>query len=76
MRLGAELGLQVGQLRAAHAGPGRVAALGHEAGDDAVEDDAVVKAFAGQGRDPLDMAGREVGAQLDDDIAAAWRGKG
>ena len=76
MRFGAELGLQIGQLRSAHAGPGRVAALGHEAGDDAVEGDPVVKAFAGEGRDPLDMARREVGAQLDDDIAARGEGKG
>ena len=57
--------------RAAHAGAGRVAALGHEAVDDAVEDDVVVKAFLGQLADPRDMAGREIGAQADDDVAAA-----
>jgi len=41
-----------------------------------VECDAVVKAFASEGSDPLDMARREVGAQLDDDIAAGREGKG
>ena len=46
VRLVAELGLEVGKLAAAHAGAGRVAALGHEAGDHAVEHDAVVEAFA------------------------------
>ena len=51
--------------------PGRIAALGHEAGDHAVERHAVVEAAAGELRDPLDVAGREVGAKLDDDVAAA-----
>ena len=76
VRLAAELGLEVGLVGAAHAGAGRVAALGHEAGDDAVEDDAVVKAVVGQLGDPLDMAGREVGPQLDDDVAAGRKGEG
>ena len=39
-----ELGLDVGLVRAAHAGAGRVAGLGHEAVDHAVEDDAIVEA--------------------------------
>ena len=71
VRLAAELGLEVGLVRAARAGAGRVAALGHEAVDHAVEDDAVVKAFLGQLADARDMAGREIGAQPDDDVAAA-----
>ena len=35
-----------------------------------MEHHAVVKAAFGQFGDPLDMAGRQIGAQLDDDIAA------
>ena len=58
------------------AGAGRVAALGHEAGDHAVEDHAVVKAAVGELGDALDVAGREVGPQLDDDVAAGRKGKG
>ena len=50
VRLAREFGLEVGQVGAARAGPGRVAALGHEAGDHAVEGDAVVKAALGQRR--------------------------
>jgi hypothetical protein len=71
MRLAAELRLEVGKLGAAAAGAGGVAALGHEAGDDAVEGDAVVEALLGELLDPLDMAGREVGPEPDDDVAAA-----
>src|SRR5918993_2224739 len=56
VRLTRKFRLEIGQLATAGAGPGRVAALGHEAGDDAMEQDAVVKAFACQARDPLDMA--------------------
>ena len=70
MRLGVEFGLEVGLVAAAHAGAGRIAALRHEAGDHAVEHHAVVKAFVRQFGDPLDMARRKVGAQLDDDVAA------
>ncbi len=66
-----ELGLQVWELAPAHAGAGGVAALRHEAGDNAVEHDAIIKAFARQRRDPLDMSRGEVGAKLDDDVAAA-----
>src|SRR3546814_6626746 len=63
----------IGLLRSAHAAAGRIAALRHEAGDDAVEDHAVVKAVAGKLLDPLDMAGRQIGAQSDNDIAAVQR---
>ena len=56
--------------------PGRVAALRHEAGDDAVEHDAVVEAVAGQAGDALDMAGRQVGPQPDDDVAAGGKRQG
>ncbi len=52
------------------AGARRVAALDHEAVDDAVEHDAVVKAVIGQFGNPRDMVGREIAAQLDDNIAA------
>src|SRR5690606_18433992 len=48
VRLGREFLLQVRLRGARGAGAGRVAALGHEARDDAVEDDAVVEAFRGQ----------------------------
>jgi hypothetical protein len=36
-----------------------------------VEHDIVVKALVHQLLDPGDMAGREIGAQADDDVAAA-----
>jgi hypothetical protein len=71
VRLAAEFCGQIGLGRAAHAGAGRVAALGHEAGNDPVEDDAVVKALVHQILDPLDVAGRQVGPQPDDHVAAA-----
>ena len=48
-----------------------VAGLGHEAVDDAVEDDAVVEAFARERLDALDVAGGEVGAQADHHAALA-----
>lgn len=76
MRSLIEFGLEVGKLAAAHPAPGRIAALGHEAGDDAVEHDAVVKAFLGEVGDPLDMAGCEIRTQLDDDVAAGRKGEG
>ena len=47
------------------AGAGGIAALGHEARDHAVEDHAVVEAFARQFLDPRHVAGGQVGAQLD-----------
>ena len=64
VRRAREFGLEVGQLGAADAGAGRIAALGHEAGDHAVEHDAVVKAAVGELGDPLDVAGRKVGRSL------------
>ena len=70
VRFGVEFRLQVGLVAAAHAGTGRVTALGHEAGDHTVEHDAIVETFAGQLRNSLNMARREIEAQLDDDIAA------
>ena len=72
----AELGLDIGKLAAAHAGAGRVAALGHEAGNDAVEHHAVIESITGKTGNPLDMAGRQVGAQPDDDVAATRKIKG
>ena len=62
--------LMFGQVGAVIAGAGRVAALGHEAGDHAVEGNVVIKAAVGELGDPLDVAGRKVGPELDDDIAA------
>src|SRR5581483_5860545 len=51
------------------AGAGRVAALDHEVGDDAVEDDAVVEAVARELREVLDRLRRVVGIELDADRA-------
>src|SRR6478672_7229409 len=76
MRLAAEFGLEVGQLGSARAGSGRVASLGHEAGDDAVKLHVVVEAAVGEFGDALDVARREVRAKLDDDVAAGRKGKG
>ena len=67
MRLGVEFGLQVRIFRAAGSGAFRAAGLRHEALDHAMEDDAVVETFADQLLDMRDMAGREIGAHLDDD---------
>ena len=71
VRLSGEFGRKIGLVGAAHAGAGRIAALRHEAVDDAVEDDVVVKALLGQLADPLDMLRGEIGAKPDDDVAAA-----
>ena len=68
-----EFGLEIGLGGAAHAGALRAAALRHEAGDHAVELDAIIKAFADQFLDPLDMAGGQIGPQLDHNIAAIER---
>jgi len=76
VRFGVEFGLEIGELTAAHAGAGGVAALGHEARDHAVELHAIVEAFAGKLGDPPDVAGGEIRAQLDHDVAAARKGKG
>ena len=67
--VGGELGLEVGQLGAAHAGAGRVARLGHEAADHAMEHDAVVEMLRDQLLDLRHVVRREVGAQLDGDPA-------
>ena len=78
MRLGVEFGLEIRIVRTAGAGARgietgqigiaelHVAGLGHEAIDDAMEDDAIVKAFAGQLLDVLDVAGRQIRAHGDD----------
>src|SRR5206468_3388474 len=50
--------------RAAAAGAGRVAGLGHEPLDDAVEHHAVVEAFARELLDTGDVLRREVGPHL------------
>ncbi|GLU24661.1 hypothetical protein SLE2022_405690 [Rubroshorea leprosula] len=73
VRLPGELGLEVGLLRSRHAGARRIAALRHKTGDHAVEDDAVVEALARQLLDPRDMAGGEIGAQPDRDVARLER---
>jgi hypothetical protein len=75
VRLAAEFGRKVGLVGSPHAASRRIAALGHEAVDDAVEDDAVVETLLGQLLDAGDMARREIGAQPDDDVAAAVEGK-
>src|SRR3546814_5497160 len=67
VRLGGKFRLQVGLLRSAHAGARGIAALRHEAVDHPVKQNAVVKAFAGQFLDPLDMAGSKVRPQPDGD---------
>src|SRR5260370_15064208 len=54
---------------AAGTGAGGIAGLRQEAIDYAMEDDAVVFAFARQLLDLRHMGGREVGAHLDDDAA-------
>src|SRR5262249_54806085 len=56
-------------VRAAGAGAVRAAGLRHEALDDAVEYDPVVEALAHQRLDALDMLRREIGTQLDHDVA-------
>ena len=55
---------------AAHAGAVGAAALDHEAGDDAVEDQTVVEAGVGQGDEVIHALGCDVGIQLaGDDVA-------
>ncbi len=48
----------------------RIAGLRHEAVDDAMEDDAVIEALAGELLDPFDMKGCDVGQELDGDPPA------
>jgi hypothetical protein len=71
VRLAAELGLEVGTIGSTGAAARRIAALGHEAGNDPVEGHAVVETALRQRLDALDMAGRKVGPELDYDVAAA-----
>ena len=49
---------------------GRIAPLGHEAGDHPVKDHSIVKAAVGEVGDSLDVTRRKVRAKLDDDVAA------
>src|SRR5215210_2132054 len=58
-----ELGLKIGFFRPAGPGPGRIAALRHEAVDDPMERSAVVKPFAGQPLDAFDVLGRKIGPE-------------
>ena len=68
MRLGSELGLEIGIFRAAGPGPVRAAGLGHEPLDHAMEGDAVVEFFASKLLDVRDMGWREIGPHFDDDL--------
>ena len=76
MRFRIKFGLEVGELRSAAAGAGRIAALRHEPWNDTVELDPVIEAVAGKADDPLDMAGGNVGAEADDDITAGGQSEG
>ena len=71
VRLAAELGFQVRHIGTAGSAAGRVAALGHEARYDSMEKNAIVEAALGQRLDALHMVGREIGPELDHDVAAA-----
>ena len=53
----------------AHSGAGGVTALDHEAGDDAVEDDAVVEAVAGEDDEAVDGFGSIGGEEVAGDFA-------
>ena len=72
MRL-VEFRRQVGQVRASRPGTCRIAGLRHEAGDDAMEDDAVIKPALHQRLDLRDMLWRPVGTQPDDHLAVLRR---
>ena len=61
---------------AAHAGALGAAALDHEAGDDAMKDQAVVVALVCQGDEVIDTLGRLLGVQLAGDDAAGLHGDG
>ena len=56
--------------RAAHAGSVGAAALDHKAGDDAVEDQAVIEPGVCQSDKVVHALGRDVGIQLGNDLAA------
>jgi len=66
---GVEFGLEAGVAVGAGAGAGGVAALDHEAGDDAMEDHAVVEPLAGEVEEVLDVVGGDVGPEFDGDVA-------
>ena len=51
-------------------GPGGIAALRHEAWNDPMKHDSIVKAAVGEVGDSLDVTRRKVRAKLDDDVAA------
>ncbi len=63
----------VGKLRAARAGSGRIARLRHEAVDHAVENDAVIEATVRQRLDLLHMLGAKIGPQRDRDFAIVFQ---
>ena len=67
--VGRKLGLQIGKIGTARPGAGRIAGLGHEAGNDAMEDDAVVELALHQRLDLRDVLGRQIGPEADDDLA-------
>src|SRR5699024_1391224 len=61
---------------ASHAGALGVAALNHEAGDDAVENQPVIKALVDQAEEVVDGVRRELGVELSLDDAAVLHLKG
>src|SRR5205085_3717094 len=74
-------GLQVGKIGAALARALGIAALRHEAFDDAMEDQAVIEMPRDQRLDPLDRVRRLVGPQQDlrseeRRVGKEWRGRG
>jgi len=73
MRFPGKFRRQVWLVRTMHPRTGRIAALRHEARDDAVEHDTVVKAVIGQLDNAGDMLRREVGPQLDRHVARGER---
>src|SRR5690348_4408172 len=76
VRLSREFRLQVGEIGTVVAGPSRIAALRHEARDHTMERHIIVKAAVGELGDALDVTWCEVGAELDDDIAAGGKSEG
>ena len=67
MRLRVEFGLEIWIFRAAGSRAVRAAGLGHEAVDDAVKRDPVVKALRHELLDMRNVIGREIGPELYDD---------
>ena len=62
--------------RAAHAGALGAAALDHEAGNDAVEDEAVIKAAVCQRDEVIDRLRRDIRVELGGDDAAVFHFNG